>query len=54
MLATLEARLQEVERLSAILDAQRLSLLQTKRQLQSAWSQGEHLRHKVLARHRDR
>jgi DNA-binding transcriptional MerR regulator len=54
MLATLETRLQEVERMSAILDAQRLSLLQTKEQLQSAWRQGEGLRHKILARHRDR
>ena len=53
MLDTLEARLQEVDRLSAILEAQRLSLLQTKGQLQSGWQQGESLRHKVLARHRD-
>jgi DNA-binding transcriptional MerR regulator len=54
MLATLEARLQEVDRLSDILEAQRLSLLQTKGQLQSAWPQGESLRHRILPRHRDR
>jgi DNA-binding transcriptional MerR regulator len=54
LLAKLEARLQEVDRMSAILDAQRLSLLKTKGQLESAWPQGESLRHRILARHRDR
>jgi DNA-binding transcriptional MerR regulator len=52
LLATLEARLQEIDRLGTILDAQRQSLLQTKGQLQSAWPQGESLRHRILARHR--
>jgi DNA-binding transcriptional MerR regulator len=53
LLAQLEVRLQEVDRLSAILDAQRQSLRQTMAQLQSAWPQGASVRHRILARHRD-
>jgi DNA-binding transcriptional MerR regulator len=36
----LEARLGEIDRLSAVLDAQRRSLLAARRQLESAWAQG--------------
>jgi DNA-binding transcriptional MerR regulator len=54
LLAQLEVRLQEVDRLSAILDAQRHSPLQTMGQLQAACPQGASVRHRILACHRDR
>lgn len=53
ILAKLDIRLKEVDRLSAILDVQRQALLQTKAQIQSTWSPEEGLRHKVLARYHD-
>jgi DNA-binding transcriptional MerR regulator len=50
----LETRLGEIDRLSAVLDKQRLSLLEARRQLQSAWAQGACVLGSDLARSRER
>jgi DNA-binding transcriptional MerR regulator len=49
LLENLEARLGEIDRLSAALDAQRRSLLDARRQMQSAWDQGACLNPGALA-----
>jgi DNA-binding transcriptional MerR regulator len=49
LLENLEARLGEIDRLSAALDAQRRSLLDARSRMQSAWDQGACLHPGALA-----
>jgi DNA-binding transcriptional MerR regulator len=49
LLENLEARLGEIDRLSAALDAQRRSLLEARGRMQSAWAQGACLNAGALA-----
>jgi len=49
LVENIEARLGEIDRLSAALDVQRRSLLDARRQMQSAWAQGDCLNPGALA-----
>lgn len=54
LVGNLEARLGEIERMRAVLDTQRKTLLDAMQQLQSAWAQGVCLSAGGLARPRER